>query len=999
MSSLLRVIFDPDTTPPGVPTIISVTPVGQNRLDIVWTAVVDTGGAGLAGYDLLRDGVTVISLGIQTSFSDTGLATGSSHTYRVRSRDAASPTPNVSNYSAQAAGTVASAPAIYNPDYPRFGSYAIGGTQNATTAALAECHVNVVAYGATWAQRKGITLEAKAAAVKALSTIGTKILPYVIHVDALDSWGVAGASGNDFFEWYTILGQNNWFVYTNGLTHTTKVVGSATGWSKPNYTTSCPVVAGDTAFTWKAKWDYRLLYTGGTFFNGVATVTVAGTSSLDGKYDDNIFARERSNGDYDVDGVSDSVSSVANIALIQGSHAANAVYWRTLAPSDSIIMANCADWPIWYPGGLTGNPLDQVYDGGVLENIDDFINGTRASTASALFGAIKVCQDAFRGAKLGVLEIQITAATNYAQLRYWHCVTALTGTYYYPHVDSGYLAEELGTLNYDERRFNLGPATAGTTGAVQWTPLYQSGTNGTGIYRRDFANGIVLWAAPGATYTAQALGGTFYRLVGTLDGTTNNGQSLTSVTMTAGTGLVLARTSQDTIAPSTPSSLAASAVSSSQINLTWNASTDTGGSGLSTYRIERSPNGTSGWAEIGTATTTSYSDSSGVASTQYFYRVRARDGIGNNSAYSNVANATTQAGSGSSTAILDDFESGTVRIVSAANSGYPSGGGSNPLWVNYAGEGAAATVTAVAGIGRFGGFGLRYRMTAGSPYFDFEPIDNQFQYFMHEQLTSGTWSKNKFNRLGFWVFLPSNLPLTTDPNRQAVEIGTYVRKEYNPSTDGLTAWRTDPEMGGWHFYHFVTPRTGVWTYIVLDEHPQHSRESSAGSGKPVGNPGAMNGIGTNIWPTTTVGWNYVDALGRIYFNDWRTTPSSFPCDIIFDHYTLFNEADIGDVDHIASLEASYDASTQLLHIGFCRNPSEDPTFTARWSATSMKGAGFASGTLLGTVGPDGNGGYVNKKIEGTVNLGSLQRVFIAVYRTGAPTDVFREIELPLGSVP
>lgn len=549
MSSLLRVIFDPDTTPPGIPTILSVLPVGQGRLDIAWTPVTDTGGSGLAGYDLLKDGTTVIALGVQTSYSDTGLAAGSNHNYRVRSRDQAG---NPSSYSTQASGTAAVTPATYNPDYPRFGSYAVGGTQNASNAALAENHVNIVAYGATWAQRKGITLEAKAAAVKALSTIGTKILPYVIHVDALDSWGVAGSSGNDFYEWYSILGTNNWFVYNNGLTHDTKVVGSATGWSKPNYTTSCPVVAGDTAFTWKAKWDYRLLYSGGTFYNGVTNVVVAGTTSLDGKYDDNIFARERSAGDYNVDGVSDSVSSATNISLIQASHAANVAYWQTLAPSSSLIMANCADWPIWYPGGLTGLPLDQLYDGGVLENIDEFINGVRGSTAATLFNAIKVCQDAFRGSKLGVLEIQITAAANYAQLRYWHCIAALTGTYYYPHVSSGYLAEELGTLNYDERGFGLGAALSDSTGAVQWTPRYQSGANGTGIYRRDFANGIVLWAAPGATYGAQALGGTFYRLSGSLDATTNNGQSLTSVTLAGGTGLVLARTSQVVVPSGAP---------------------------------------------------------------------------------------------------------------------------------------------------------------------------------------------------------------------------------------------------------------------------------------------------------------------------------------------------------------------------------------------------------------------------------------------------------------
>jgi hypothetical protein len=527
---------------------------------------------------------------------------------------------------------------VYNPDYPRFASYALGGTQNPSVAAMAECHVNVVAYYPGWENSRG-TLQAKIAAVKAASTIGSMVVPYTITVDALDSWATPPQA---MWEWYNQLTANQWFVYTNGLAHTGKVVGSATGWSKPNYTTACPLVAGDNAARWKARWDYKLLYTGGVFSNGQGNLTVTACNLTDGKYDDNLFARERSAGDYNVDGVSEAVASAANISLIQSSHAANLAYWKTLAPAGSVALANCADWPIWYPGGLTGLAIDQIYDGGVLESIDEWINGFRSSNASDLMRSIKVCQDGFRGPKLGILEIQVTSATDYAQLRYWHCVAALTGTYYYPHVSSGYLAEELGTINYDERRFALGAALPDSTGVPQWTPRYQSGANGTGIYRRDFANGIVLWAAPGATYSAQSLGGTFHRLLGSLDAATNNGQSLTTVTLTGGTGLVLARVTQDTIAPSAPTSLVASATSTSAINLTWTASIDTGGSGMQGYRVERSTNGTTGWSEIAQPTATSYSDTALPASTQYFYRVRARDVAGNLGAYSATANATTQ---------------------------------------------------------------------------------------------------------------------------------------------------------------------------------------------------------------------------------------------------------------------------------------------------------------------------------------------------------------------
>ena len=91
--------------------------------------------------------------------------------------------------------------------------------------------------------------------------------------------------------------------------------------------------------------------------------------------------------------------------------------------------------------------------------------------------------------------------------------------------------------------------------------------------------------------------------------------------------------------PAAPTSLNATAVSSSQISLVWsdNASNETG------FRIERSQDGTS-FTEISTvgANVTTYADTGLSASTQYWYRVRAYNGSGP-SGYTNTASATTQA--------------------------------------------------------------------------------------------------------------------------------------------------------------------------------------------------------------------------------------------------------------------------------------------------------------------------------------------------------------------
>jgi uncharacterized repeat protein (TIGR03806 family) len=95
----------------------------------------------------------------------------------------------------------------------------------------------------------------------------------------------------------------------------------------------------------------------------------------------------------------------------------------------------------------------------------------------------------------------------------------------------------------------------------------------------------------------------------------------------------------DTTAPSVPANLTATAGGDSSIDLTWTASTDTGGSDLSGYRIYRD-GATTPVATIN-APTTNYSDTGLSASTQYSYAVRAFDGAGNESADSSTASATT----------------------------------------------------------------------------------------------------------------------------------------------------------------------------------------------------------------------------------------------------------------------------------------------------------------------------------------------------------------------
>src|SRR4029078_12926590 len=72
-------------------------------------------------------------------------------------------------------------------------------------------------------------------------------------------------------------------------------------------------------------------------------------------------------------------------------------------------------------------------------------------------------------------------------------------------------------------------------------------------------------------------------------------------------------------APQAPAGLTATAVAPTRIDLSWgDTSSETG------YRVERSPNGSTGWTEIASLSTNqnTYSDFQVSAQQTYFYRVR-----------------------------------------------------------------------------------------------------------------------------------------------------------------------------------------------------------------------------------------------------------------------------------------------------------------------------------------------------------------------------------------
>ncbi|MGI0086874.1 MAG: fibronectin type III domain-containing protein, partial [Nitrosotalea sp.] len=186
-------------------------------------------------------------------------------------------------------------------------------------------------------------------------------------------------------------------------------------------------------------------------------------------------------------------------------------------------------------------------------------------------------------------------------------------------------------------------ATAGNTQAsLSWTaPANNGGSSVTNykIYRSTSSGTETLLTTVGNvnSYTDTGLtnGVTYYFTV----------TAVNSVGESTPSNEANAMPAAPATAPGSPTGLAATAISSSQINLSWTAASN-GGSAITGYEIDRSANSGSTWSTVQSntgSTSTTYSDTGLTASTAYTYRVSAINAVGTSSP-SNTASGTTSSG-------------------------------------------------------------------------------------------------------------------------------------------------------------------------------------------------------------------------------------------------------------------------------------------------------------------------------------------------------------------
>ena len=270
----------------------------------------------------------------------------------------------------------------------------------------------------------------------------------------------------------------------------------------------------------------------------------------------------------------------------------------------------------------------------------------------------------------------------------------------------------------------LQATASGTTQInLSWTaPANTGGRPITGYRIEESPNGNSSWTTLEANTNST---NTTYPRTGLSGGTTrhyrvsainSNGVGAPSNVDDATTG---------TSVPDAPTSLTATASGTTRINLSWTAPASDGGSRITGYRIEESPDGNSSWTTLETDTTstrTTYPHTGLSGGTTRHYRVSAINSNGAG-APSNVDGATTGTTVPDAPTVLTATASGTTRInlswtAPASDGGSPITGyriesspNGNSSWtVLVATTGGASTTHSDTGLP--GGATRHYRVSA-----------------------------------------------------------------------------------------------------------------------------------------------------------------------------------------------------------------------------------------------------------------------------------------------
>jgi Glucose/sorbosone dehydrogenases len=597
----------PDTTPPSVPTNLQANAMSISRIDLTWTASTDTGGSGLSGYRVFRNGgATPIATVATASYSDTGLTAGTQYTYTVRAVDGAN---NASADSASASATTQTTPPpdTTAPSVPQnLQATAVGSsridlswtasTDNAGGSGLAGYRVY---------RDGGATPIATITTTSYSNTSLTANTSYTYQVRSYDNAG--NESGLSAVASATTAAAPSW---SSGDIGAVAAAGSFTD----NGTSL--TITGSGADIWGTADEFQFAYRP---LDGDGTMTVRVTNLTSG----NIWSKV---------GLMVRESTAANSrhgTMFLGAGKGASFQYRTNNGGTSAgdNGDNVLTIPRWIRVERAGSIVRGFFS---ADGVTWTQRGTVTLTSLPTSVLIGVAYTSHVDGTIGSATVDNVSITTASQ------PTPDTTA---PTVPTNLQATAVSTSRID----------------LTWTASTDAGGSGLAgyrIFRNGGVNPIATVTTAGYSDTNLAASTLYTYTVRAVDGANN-----LSANSSPASATTQSPPAPDTTPPGVPSNLQATAVGSSRIDLSWSAVTDNaGGSGLAGYRIYRDGGGT----PIATVTATSYSNTSLAANTSYSYAVRSYDNAGNESALSGGASATTAAAA--------TWSNGDIGAVAAAGS-------------------------------------------------------------------------------------------------------------------------------------------------------------------------------------------------------------------------------------------------------------------------------------------------------------------------------------------
>jgi hypothetical protein len=405
------------------------------------------------------------------------------------------------------AAVCSAASAFTKPPFPRIAGIQIGSPFNYNDqnyqAALAKQNLTIL--GMYPGLAPGGSLNAQVQAIKAknpntlvfLYTNANELRP---GVSGSDPWGSYRAKLNSM----------QWWVYP-GASLVPVASTFESGFQEINQTLFTPKDSnGDHAVEWIAKYYVNSYY--------------KANPAIDGFFMDNVFRKPSVDADWNRDGKVDS----QNDATVQSWYRQGYARYFNLASSlmpGKFQIGNIGDWA---ETGTVPTEYQNVVNGGVLEGyIGKSYSVESWGGWQGMMGRYTKIMASFQEPKLGIFN-QWGDSTDYQSMRYGLASTLMNDGYY-SFTDN--TAQYHGVSWFDEFDAKLGQSTT-----LPPTAAWQKG-----VWRRDFDNGIALVNPKGNGTQTVTLDTSYVKLKGTQDPATNNGQTVTTVTLKDRDGIILMR--------------------------------------------------------------------------------------------------------------------------------------------------------------------------------------------------------------------------------------------------------------------------------------------------------------------------------------------------------------------------------------------------------------------------------------------------------------------------